>query len=75
MYHKVEVDFRLNLLKARSYTIESSNFPKKCFKFKIVKEAERSHNSVKLEPEEVSSVTWLYGPATDLATKNNYIPM
>ena len=74
MYHKVEIDFGLNLIKSRSYTIESSNFRNKCCKFKLNNEISHSRNSVKLTPEKIINEPWLFGPAAMLQTRTIVYP-
>ena len=73
MYHRVEVDFHLNLVKSSSFTMKSSNFWKKCHRFKVKEPSNHAHK-VKLEPEKIMKNAWLYGPATELSTRKIIYP-
>ena len=73
MYHRVEVDFHLNLVKSSSFTMKSSNFWKKCHRFKVKEPSNHAHK-VKLEPEKIMKNAWLYGPATELSTRKIVYP-
>jgi hypothetical protein len=70
MHHKVEIDFGLSLLKAKSYTVENGTFRNKCHKFKSVKKVNNlpDPDAIQLEPEKILKVPWLFGPATELVT-------
>jgi hypothetical protein len=74
MYHKVEIDFGLNLIKAKSYTVENGTFRKKCHKYTLVKKVNNLPDAIQLEPEKILKVPWLFGPATELATRKIIYP-
>ena len=73
-HHHVELDFEQNLLKTRGHHIESTSVKLKCFKFKLQNGVTAHSNSVHLMPEFIISKDWLYGPATDLATRSILYP-
>ena len=74
MTHHVEVNFRQNLQSSRSSTIEISNARNKCYQFQLKSEVPRLPDLVKLEQDRIISVSWLYGPATDLKTRKIIYP-
>ena len=74
MHHKVEIDFGLSLLKARGFTVENGNFGEKCHKYKLVKDVEKNPDAIQVEPVKIIRVPWLFGPATELVTRQIIYP-